>query len=204
MKKTLLIAAAAFCLILPGQAHALSKDPVLWLAEAQFLGGYSQIESKDGLGSIVSDWLVSPTIKLADNQRWINVYSGSYNRTSQVVAQDEGNREADETQNHAITTALKHNVTDTWSLRPHFYADWVFVKETNDESFGDGLYDYHEVGGGVESAWITFSSKDREDQARAGFQAFKREYPNYRSLIYLFDPNSAAEENEKDLWGYKG
>jgi hypothetical protein len=183
--------------------QAAEQDPVIWIAEGQVLGGYSKIDGEDGLGSVLSDWLVSPTVKLSEKTRWINLYNGSYNRTSQVIVQDEGNSEVDETQNHAVTTAIKHNLTDTWSLRPHFYADWVFVTETNDESFGEGLYDHEELGGGLESAWITFSSKDREDQARLGFQAFKREYPNYQSLIYLFDPNTASEENEKDLWGYK-
>jgi len=194
---------AASCLALPSSARAFGKDSVLWFLEGEFLGGYSQIEGKDGLGSILSDWLVSPTLKLAERLHWINVYNGSYNRTSQVITQEEGGREADETQSHAVTTAFKYRLTDTWSLRPHFFTDWVFVKETQDESFGDGLYDYHNIGGGLESSWITSSSKEKEDEARLGFQFFKREYPNYQSLPFLFDPNGAAEVNEKDFYGSK-
>lgn len=183
--------------------QAFDKDSFFYLLEAQSLGGASKISGKDGLGSTVNNWLVSPVLKFSDDVYWINIYNGSYERSAQVVAQEEGGREAQTTQNHSVSTALKYRVNPQWSLRPIFFADWVFVKETKDESFGEGLYDYEDMGGGIESSWIPFVSKEKKDEVRLGFQFFKREYPNYESLLYLFNPSGSPEVHEKDFDGYK-
>ncbi len=195
---------AVFFITLPSlSAWALNKDSVLWFLEGQILGGYSQIEGTSGLGSIISNWLVSPTVKLDNNLYWINIYNGSYDRMAQVVTQDEGNRQATDIQTHNLSTSFKHRVNDTWSLRPHFFVNWSFLKETEDESFGNGLYDYRDIGGGLESSWITLNTRQQQDEARLGFQFFKREYPNYQSVLFLFDPNGTTEIDEKDFYGYK-
>jgi hypothetical protein len=186
-----------------GRAAAADQDRLFWVLDAEALGGYSKIEGTSGIGTSLNEWLVSPTLKLKDDLYWINVYSGSYDRSAQVVAQEEGGRQSQSTQNHSLNTALKWNLTKSWSLRPLFFADWVFVNETKDESFGNGLYDYRDIGGGVESAWVTLETREQKDDVRLGFRYLNRQYPNYQSLLSLFNPNGAAETNEKDLNGYK-
>ena len=184
-------------------AWSEAKSPLLFVAEGEALGGYSETTGHGGTGSTLDNWLVSPTLKLNDSLYWINLYNGSYNHSSQVVAQDEGGRRAQTTQEHDLTTSLKYNVNETWSLRPIFFADWVFVNETKDESFGNGLYDYRDIGGGIESAWVTLKTEERFEETRLGFRYLDRQYPNYHSLLSLFDPNGSIENNEKDLNGYK-
>ena len=184
-------------------SQAFDKNSFFYIVEAQILGGYSEISGKDGIGSVLADWLVSPALKLQKNLTWVTLYSGSYERGAQVVTQEEGGRETQTTQDHSLSSFLKYDLTDRWFLKPIFFVDWVFVNETKDESFGDGLYDYRDLGGGLESVWTTFSSAEREDQARLGFQLFKREYPNYQSLLFLFDPNGSPEVDEKDFDGYR-
>ena len=200
---------APFFLVIPimtlgaFSAHAEEKSPFITVLEGEFLGGYSQIEGRDGEFSSIDSWLFSPTIRLNDSLYWINVYNGSYNRSAQVVAQEEGGRRTDTTQTHDLSTALKYNVNETWSLRPLFFADWVFVNETEDESFGEGLYDYRDIGGGLESAWVMQKTQEKEDTLTLGFRYLDRTYPNYQSLLSLFNPNGSIETNEKDLDGYK-
>jgi hypothetical protein len=199
----LFIPLALAVVFLPREVMAVSQNPFFYFLEGEFLGGYSEIESKDGTGSILSRWMASPNWKLNDKLFWINVYDGSYNRQSQVVTQDEGGQQVQSTQHHSISSALRFNVNESWSLRPLFFADWVFVNETEDEDFGDGLYDYRDIGGGIESAWTLQKTKTRLDELRAGFRFFDREYPNFQSLSFLFDPNGSPEVNEKDFAGYK-
>ena len=188
----------------PTIALSAETDSNLFLLlEAESLAGYSEIVDQDGTFSTLNKWLVSPNLQLNDNTVWINAYNGNFNRSKQVVTQEEGGRESTTQQSHSITTAIKHNVTKTWSLRPLFFADWVFVKETNDEDFGDGLYDYRDIGGGIESAWTLVDTKEQENTLRLGFRLFDREYPNYQSLLSLFDPNGTREIDEKDFLGYK-
>lgn len=200
------IAVGLFLLLtVPRPALALEKDAFFFLLDGEFLGGYSQVESEDGIGSTVDSWSISPNLKIIkDVLYWINLYSGTFNRTSQVVNQEEGGRRTETTQSHSLTTALKFNPNEDWSIRPLFFSDWVFVNETNDESFGEGLYDYQDVGGGVELTKNSLATTTQLDQWRFGFRYFDRQYPNYRSLIGQFDPRSQVQEDrEKDFAGYK-
>ena len=191
-------------ILVPVTARAeASKNNFFYVLEAEGLGGYSDIPGHHGTVSSIDSWLVSPTWKLNDKLYWINLYNGSFDRSAQVVAQEEGGRRADTTQSHNLSSSLKYNVTDTWSLRPLFFAEWNFVNETADEKFGKGLYDYHDIGGGIESSWITQETREQKDENRLGFRYLNREYPNYHSLLSLFDRNSSVEDNEKDLNGYK-
>ncbi len=199
---------AAFLIFLPvlfhpAAASGAEKDPFIYVLEAEVLGGYSEITGRDGQFSSIDNWLFSPTVRLNDRLYWINLYNGDYNRSAQVVAQEEGGRQTETTQSHHVATSLKYDVNDTWSLRPMFFADWIFVNETEDEDFGEGLYDYEDIGGGIESSWVIAKSQDRQEEARLGFRFLDRNYPNYQSLLSLFDPNGALETNEKDLDGYK-
>ena len=184
-------------------SSAAEKKSFFYVLEADVLGGYSKIVGGKGIFSTSDRWLASPNFKINDGLYWINVYNGSYDRSSQVVAQEEGGRQTQTTQSHGLSSALKFNMNPTWSLRPLVFADWVFVNETKDESFGDGLYDYRDLGAGLESTWITSQTKNEDKQYRAGFRYLDREYPNFRSLLSQFDPNGNQETKEKDLTGYK-
>jgi len=184
-------------------SSAAEKKPFFYVLEADILGGYSKIIGGNGTVSSSDRWLVSPNLKIKDGLYWINVYNGSYDRASQVVAQEEGGRQTQSTVSHTLSSALKFNVNPAWSLRPLVFADWVFVDETKNESFGDGLYDYRDAGTGLESSWMVSQTKDEDKQWRAGFRYLGREYPNFQSLLSQFDPNGNQETNEKDLNGYK-
>ncbi len=193
----------AFASALPAQA--LEKDAFFYLIDAQLLGGYSEVTGNDGILSTDDQWSISPNLTLIkDTLYWINLYTGSYNRASQVVAQEEGGRSTESTMSHSLTTALKYNVSKTWMLRPLFFADWVFVNEAANENFGEGLYDYRDIGGGLESAWVTMETKTQLNEVRAGYRYFDREYPNYESLLSQFDPRAQVnEQREKDFQGHK-
>ena len=197
-----LVFLAAGILLAP-LAWAENASPLILVLEGEALGGYSKSSGNSGTGSTIDHWLVSPTLKLNESLYWINLYNGSYNHSAQVVAQEEGGRRAQTIQQHNLATSLKYNVNDTWSLRPLFFADWVFVNETKNESFGKGLYDYRDIGGGIESTWITLKTEEQLDELRLGFRYLEREYSNYKSLLSLFNPNGSVETNEKDLDGYK-
>lgn len=171
--------------------------------EAEILGGYSQINSVSDTASTMDSWTVSPNFKLNEKLQWLNVYYGSFDRSSQIASQEEGGRQTQMTMSHSLSTAFKYNANESWALRPLFFADWVFISETEDESIGNGLYDYEDLGGGIESSWTFVQNNDQLKEARLGFRVFSREYPNFTSLLTLFDPNGSQEDQEKDFTGYK-
>ncbi len=175
----------------------------MYLMDAELLGGYSKIPGKDGITSTSDRWSISPNYKFNDKILWINLYAGTFERIMQVVAQEEGGRLSSDTFSESFYSAFKIELNERWSIRPLFFADWVFVDETKDESLGNGLYDYRDIGGGLESTWVTLQEKDLKHEFRLGYRFFKREYPNFRSLLSLFDPNGSTEVNEKDFYGHK-
>lgn len=191
------------CFQLNSDVLLAANDRFFYVLEGEALGGYSKTEGHSGTGSTLDNWLFSPTLELDDKNYWINLYNGFYNHSAQVVAQEEGGRSAQTTMGHSLTTSLKHEISDTWSIRPLLFADWVFVSETEDESLGDGLYDHRDLGAGIESTWLLFQSKERVEDVRLGFRYLDREYENYQSLLSQFNPNGSVETNEKDLSGYK-
>ena len=203
VKHFLTYLSAFFLLISAVPASAFEKEKFFGFANGEFLGGYSQVEDRDGIGTAVDRWELSPNYKSSDTFYWLNVYNGSYDRSSQVVAQEEGPRLTQETQTHSLSTAFKIYVDPDWSLRPTFFSDWVFVSETRDEDFGDGLYDYHDLGGGLESVRVLSKTESGRHELRAGYRFFEREYPNYQSLLYIFNSNASPETNEKDFAGHK-
>ncbi len=200
-----LLSLTLFNLIWTTHSYALEKDAFFYLLDGQFLGGYSKVNGKSGDLSTSDSWDISPNVKIIkDVLYWINVYSGSYDRTSQVTSQEEGGLRTESTQSHNLTTALKYYINKNWYLRPTFFTDWSFVNETKDESFGNGLYDYRDIGGGIESTWILEASKAVSRQVIAGFRYYDRHYPNYVSLLSQFDPRAqVTEEHEKDFAGYE-
>ncbi len=197
-----LSAAFASLLSLPANAEP-DQNRFFYVLNGEVLGGYSKINGQSGINTLTGDLLFSPTVKLADHLYWINIYNGSYDHSAQVVSQEEGGRRASTTQTDDLSTALKYEITDRWSIRPLFFVNWTYVVETKDESFGNGLYDYRDLGGGIESTWITLKTKEQQDEVRLGFRYIDREYPNYQSLLYLFIPGGSPENHEKDLNGYK-
>ena len=186
-------------------AQALDKDSFFYFLDAQSLGGYSHVSESDGNFSTLNNWSVSPNVILQkDKLYWINLYSGSYNQISRVTGQEEGGQSTESTQAHNLTTALKYNVTESWSLRPLFFTSWNFINETEDESFGNGLYDYRDIGGAIESTHLLEKGSARSSELIWGFRFYDRHYPNYSSLLSLFDPRvQVSEEHEKDFLGYK-
>lgn len=191
--------------LLGASSQAFAQDDSRWInvLEGEALIGYSEISGRDGTFSSIDSWLVSPTLKIDDQSYWINLYNGTFNRSAQVVSTEEGGRQSETTQSHSLSTSYKREVREGWSLRPLVFADWVFVNETEDEDFGDGLYDYQQVGAGIESVWDTLKTEDRQNEVKFGFRYLNRQYPNYHSLLALFNPNGAVEDDEKDLNGYK-
>lgn len=189
----------------PGSAQeqARERERFFYFLEGDLMGGYSKIQGREGLFAASGRWLASPVVRLWDRFHWINLYTGSYDRQSQVVAQEEGGRQSEETLTHSYSSAFRWQFAEGWTARPHFFSDWAFVKETDDEDLGDGLYDYRDLGGGLELARALSETETSRSEVRTGLRVFEREYENYVSLVSLFDPNGSPETREKDFIGYK-
>lgn len=191
-----------------GPAWASSEDtggdPFVFLLDGEALFGYADIAGpSEGDFSTSQKWLGSAALRLNDQDQLIGLYNGSFRKDNIFIRQDEGSQSSSQLLSHNLSAALKKHFGTGLIFKPVFFYDTVFVKETADESLGDGLYDYEDLGGGFENTHLFGDEGGRRTrQLTYGFNVFSREYPNYRTLEAL-SSREPLEDKEKDFTGYK-
>ncbi|NQU73824.1 MAG: hypothetical protein HQ547_03830 [Candidatus Omnitrophica bacterium] len=172
---------------------------IIPIGNLEIVGAYSDIDEGSDLWGGGISGSFSPALRLSDMYHLIPLYSGSYKRIRQYVAQEEGGRLYNTWQIHNASLALRSQLTDKLSRRITAFGTWNLVKETRDEAFGDGLYDYRDTGGSLDMRYkFVTPNKEKVIDHNWGFQFFHRKYPNFQSLISLATV-TAAEKNEKDF-----
>jgi len=186
------------------QEEAPAPPPYVMLLQAESLFGYYNLAGEDQSDfSALHDWLASMSWRLNETDRLIAAYNGSFQKTRMFVSQEEGSRESNKLMTNNFTLAWLKALDERTKIRPTFFYDVIFVKETNDENLGSGLYDYEDLGGGLEYTLELEPAEFGSRSVYTGFNMFKRQYPHYSSLLSAFDPNNDLEVNEKDFRGYK-
>jgi hypothetical protein len=186
---------------LSGSCFAEQKK-ITPIGNLQVLGGYSDSNKSDGLWGYNISGSYAPTVKLNDSQYLIPLYSGVFERMRQYITQEEGGRFYNMWQLHNASIALRTKHSDEWVSRFGGIATWNLLKETQDEEFGKGLYDYRDFGFTFDLRQSTPITSQKEHGYDMGFQYFRRTYPNYKSLISLAS-TTAPEVDEKDFDGIK-
>lgn len=172
---------------------------IIPIGNLEILGSYSDIDEGSDLWGFNISGSFAPVVRLNDKNHLIPLYHGAFKRMRQFVAQEEGGRLYNTWQIHNGSLALRTKLSDKWSTRLTALGTWNFVKETRDESFSEGLYDYRDFGSSIDTRYTNiYPEEERQRSLSGGLQYFRREYPNFRSLISLATA-TAPEENEKDF-----
>lgn len=178
-----------------------SQNPVVVL-DARSLFGYSKVAGdEDGDFSTDHAWLSSLGWKVSETDQLIAAYNGSFTRDNLFISQEEGSRSSNKLMTNNFTTAWDHQMNETTFIKPTLFYHLIWIEETQDETLGNGLYDYDDLGGSVQ--FEKLYAGDFPKKAKLEFSSFKRKYPHFSSLLAAFDPNSTLEVKEKDLIGYK-
>lgn len=163
-------------------------------------GTYSHADKgKDVWGTSISGSM-SPAMKYDDNLYIIPLYSGSYQREKFFVVEDEGPLSITKIQHHDLSVTAKYLVTEKATLSPAIFGGWDLNVEAKDEDWGDGLYDYRELGSGCNFDYLVYDAPKGRIQLSSGAKWYARQYPNYHSLISLAT-TTAPEIYEKDYDG---
>lgn len=181
-----------------------NTDPYIFLLDSEALFGYADIAGPaEGDFSTSEKWLASLAVKLDEKDQLIGLYNGDYRKDNIFIRQDEGSQSSNQLMSHNLSAAYKKYFGDRFIFKPVFYFNTTFVKETADESLGDGLYDYEDLGGGFENTHFFADAEGKLNRKLTyGFNVFRREYPNYRTLEAL-SSREPLEDREKDFIGYK-
>lgn len=145
---------------------SLSGGQYFFLKQRGSLGGNAEVTAA-GVAKLSERWSVMP------------MYAGSYRGTKGVDAGVGAGTLFQQQMDHGVSvTGIRSLEASTWRLKPSASYKREFLKETRDETWGRGLFDYEKIALGFEAENIY---KDPFSW-RLGFDVFRVQFPHYESL----------------------
>ena len=174
MQKPLLLAVCLLAVALP--ASAVEWTPVF---NASLAGGQYFFQGQRGSLGGNAALTAAGLAKLSDRWSLLPMYAGSYRGTKGV---DEGVGAGtlfQQQMDHTISvTGIRKLQDSTWRVKPSAGYKREFLKETRNETWGKGLFDYQKISAGLE-----FENMYKDPFSfRAGLDVFLVRFPNYESL----------------------
>ncbi|GAB4028244.1 MAG: hypothetical protein Fur0012_00140 [Elusimicrobiota bacterium] len=153
---------------------SMKYNPV---GEISIYGGKYYLDGDAASLDMKLDAFFSPSLILNENNEIYPVYMGYYNGTQDVQELAGGGVLTRQRQEH--TVSLKYSYIDGFNkIKPRLSYSKALIKETKDEKWGDGLFDYSTMALGLEleqeRPYGTFTES---------YDFFSVSYPNYASLI---------------------
>ena len=119
--------------------------------------------------------------KLGPKWTIVPVLSSQYQGTKQVADLVGGGTLFQERMGHSLAVRGVYQLSPEWKLKPGAGYKWEYLKETKDESWGNGLFDYRRPGLSLEAECVyrdPFSF-------RLGYDFYHIEFVNFSSLESL-------------------
>jgi hypothetical protein len=162
-------------------AAALPASAVEWtpVFNASLAGGQYFFQGQRG--NLGGNAAVTAAGMAKLNERWslLPMYSVSYRGTKGVEDGVAAGTLFQQQMDHTLSvTGIRKLEDSTWRVKPSAGYKREFLKETRDESWGKGLFDYEKISAGVE-----FENIYKEPfSLRAGIDVFRVRFPSYESL----------------------
>ena len=175
-------------------AKVANATSVATVANLTLMGGQNFI---DGTASSVggnADAVVTPVIKFSDRWSLFPTYHGYYQGTEQIQALAGGGLLFRDHTGQSLLLKSVHRF-GSWKLKPSLGVSAEWLRETRDEDWGQGLYDYRKFNGGFEAEYAISS----EAGARLGYDYFQLNFPNFQSLESELDPTLTRELVGEDV-----
>ena len=173
MRKAILIC-AALCGALP--ARALEYGPVF---NATLLGGQYFFEGSNANVSGNAAVQAAAAVKASDRWSFMPTYAGNYQGTKGVSdAVPAGSLFQQEMDHRASLTGIYAPETSDWKFKPSASYKYEFLKQTRDEAWGHGLFDFEKIAAGFEAENIYHEPFSY----RLGLDVFRIRFPDYQSL----------------------
>jgi len=182
-------------------APAARGGELIQLGHVELYTAYSEIKGGDtDLGTDLSGYY-APTLKFDDTLFLIPLYSASFNRVEQFLPQEEGNVFYNTYMVHNFNLALRKEFKPGWFWKVGALGTWNFMRASDEEKWGKGLYDYRDAGAVVEVKHQVQKEKVVNTYL-AAIEYYRRQYPNFATLISSASV-TPPERREKDYDAYK-
>ena len=203
MQKPVLIPLIVFYIfgfISSGEIEA--QPEVIPIGNVTVLGSYSKVCGGSNLSGVYVSGNFAPALKLTPQDYFIPLYSGLYKKQRQIINEEEGGRLYTTTMSHNLSCMHKHLYSELLTQRLTGFVSLNYNRETSDESFGDGLYDYRDYGVNLDYQYNLVKTETDTGTILFGSKYYFRKYPNFKSLISM-TRDDVPEKDEKDqkVWG---
>ncbi|MFH1368669.1 MAG: hypothetical protein ABII64_06050 [Elusimicrobiota bacterium] len=149
------------------------------IANIDLMGGQYWVTgaSPDKLSANL-DIFFCPVLNFSPRTALLPIYTGLYSGTKDVKELIGGGTLTREMQDHSISLKFVHKLNDAWKLKSRVGYKIEYLKETVDETWGKGLFDFKKmiIGAEAEKSWETWNG-------RVGIDYYTMNYPNYQSLV---------------------
>lgn len=147
--------------------------------------------TKSEIGGNVAMTFV-PALRFSNNFSVIPTLQSNYHGTRTAEELAGGNTLFQDTWENGVGVKGVHGLGKTWVFKENIGYRFKWFRETTDESWNHGLYDYHiyNAGGEIEKRW------DRKTSAALGYDFSYLRFPNYTSL-----ESSQGGDNSREFSG---
>lgn len=172
-------------------AVSFAQTRVMPVADVSLLGGQYFLDNSAASFNGRAEAFFSPVVKFSENQELVPVYSGYFNGTQDIQELAGGGVLTRQRQNHSLS--VRHVYSRGFDkFKPRASYSMAFTRETADEKWGKGLFDYNTFGAGFEAEHERYWGTITES-----YDFYKVSYPNYSSLLSqsqgVLDPATFSE-----------
>jgi hypothetical protein len=168
--RLLLLAAA----LAASPARAVEWVPVF---DATLLMGQTLLAGKSSSWQGNANAQFTPAAKLSESWGLIPTYAASYQGTRSVTDLGSGGQLFQDSMAHSLRLKSVHKF-GAFKLKPQIGHRWELLRETTDEGWGKGLFDYRKPSAGLEAEYAFSESVT----GSVGFDWYQIRFPNYRTL----------------------
>ncbi|MFH1352678.1 MAG: hypothetical protein ABIH68_03780 [bacterium] len=166
---------AAVCFLF-AQAYAAEVVPV---GDFSLMGGSSFYEGESSASGGNFNLTAVPAVKFSESVALLPGYYGNYRGSKSVYELIGGGTLYQDSMDHNITLRLISRISPGHKFKLKAGYDWNYFRETKDESWGEGLFDFEKFTAGIENE---IKNAAGFDKFIVSFDFLKVKFPQYASL----------------------
>ena len=195
-----------------GFGFGIDRERLGLIADFEACFILSDLKGSDLLWGGSLDGVIVPNYRINDNNILMLMYEGTYYKKRDFYSEDvylysdvEGPIERTEHQRHSLTPMFRMDFgsRSRYSITPSFFYTKTLNKDIESSNWSGGLYNYDDIGVGLDWKLKGPGSGEADSNLRLGAQYYKRRYPNYESLLDTA-MGIGTEKDEKDYHGVIG
>ncbi|MFH1958163.1 MAG: hypothetical protein ABIJ15_06775 [bacterium] len=173
MRKILLVTGCCFLV------SVLNAAELVTVGEFSLMGGSSFYEGESSASGGNFNLAAVPAVKFSESVALLPGYYGNYRGSKSVYELIGGGTLYQDSMDHNFTLRLINRISPGHKFKLKAGYDWNYFRETKDESWGEGLFDFEKFTAGIENE---IKNAAGFDKFIVSFDFLNVKFPQYASL----------------------